>query len=641
MEDQHNTSDRPGLGSQRRQSTSQADTSASRNRRSYLNAANHDYLPMDPRVDPSDRFRSHVPELASNSNVAGLAHSSQQYVAPANSLGLMRQVTHRSAALEPSPYTSGNYNSPSQALLGGNQVHVPLYGVGTSSEPLANETSGRSQDSQSGHSGQGSPDSAASGSRPTVSQLPPSGNNGLKFRSLDEALAATENVFRQKLKEIVDDDVDEIERNKGFSVSKIVHALKHTGFMPAPDTKKDRTRTEINLDEKSKAEWQAWQEDARQAAINELQQKNAATNAELRAWQIIEEMVKIHRVGHRFTRQGKDIASKCSDRIDKAVQVIKDYALVRKKLLKGDNISNFCISPASYANTTVSTLWNNSSRGANKESNTPRPKGRRKTPTVNGATALRYEARAAVGKRKRAAKKGKTADVVEAEDTRSARDASSDAPRSNSETSPQPEEAEEAEEVEEADEEYLEGEVEEDAEEDDDAEAEEEFERQRAAPLSAYQQNLNAVFAPTNYGNESMLTHPFNPRGPGFDYLPEMDDSLQQPAPFENTHFQAPPFGTSTSPSVPGTAWANPQPPFNYHVSGATGVTSFTSGNMGLQPGVYPLSQGRQYGYGSSPSYRANSTGPSAMAVPGTSLSEPYDLHDIDQTPPSAKRRKP
>jgi hypothetical protein len=139
-----------------------------------------------------------------------------------------------------------------------------------------------------------------------------------------------------------------------------------------------------------------------------LSQPHAEELVELRAWEIIEEMIKIHRVGYRFTSLTTDQKLTCSGRIAKALQIIKDYAIVRKKLLENDRIPDFCVGPKQYASTTVVSFWSNCNKAAiaARSTTAPRNPAPQRIPVATGSVALRYQPRSALPtKKSKAAKK--------------------------------------------------------------------------------------------------------------------------------------------------------------------------------------------------------------------------------------------
>jgi hypothetical protein len=164
-----------------------------------------------------------------------------------------------------------------------------------------------------------------------------------------------------------------------------------------------------------------------------LSQPHAEELVELRAWEIIEEMIKIHRVGYRFTSPTMDQKLTCSGRIAKALQIIKDYAIVRKKLLENDRIPDFCVGPKQYAGTTVVNLWSNCNKAAIAASSTtaPRNPAPQRIPVATGSVALRYQPRSALPtKKSKAATKSAGEGRANVEDSSVEQESQSAAPRS-------------------------------------------------------------------------------------------------------------------------------------------------------------------------------------------------------------------
>jgi hypothetical protein len=230
--------------------------------------------------------------------------------------------------------------------------------------------------------------------------------DGLLFDSLEDSTAITEHLFRTTLREFPNDDVDDVERHKRQHVLSIVNALKHKGFLPPPQTKRT-TNNALKGGKKTKQQatvpttnyervmWQEWQESAQKSVDVHLNQDGSNESAEFHAWTVCEEMIKTHRVGYRFTEQRKDAKMKCSVRIGEAVRVIKEYAIVRDKLLKNDKIPNFCISPQAYANVTIYAHKNNSNRNkpADGDAEVPERTTTHRTVTMDGSVARRFKAR--------------------------------------------------------------------------------------------------------------------------------------------------------------------------------------------------------------------------------------------------------
>jgi hypothetical protein len=236
---------------------------------------------------------------------------------------------------------------------------------------------------------------------PTILNPPANEGDGLRFNSYADASSITDSLFRMPLKNALDDDdVDDVERDKRIHVSSIVDALKGNDvFLPPPESKKRGT---VATTPAQKANWQQWQESAQQVVEINLSQPHSKELVELRAWKIIEEMIKIHRTGHRLTDQTIDQEPTCSERIAKALQIIKDYAIVRKKLLDNDHIPDFCVGPKQYASTTVVSFWSNCNKAAiaARNATAPRNSAPQRIPVATGSVALGYQPRSALPTKK-------------------------------------------------------------------------------------------------------------------------------------------------------------------------------------------------------------------------------------------------
>jgi hypothetical protein len=241
------------------------------------------------------------------------------------------------------------------------QMHAP---------EVAHDNHSSSHGSPAHHAG------APAGTHLPNPELSPDENEVPLFDSCDHARAERDRLFRKPLA-IAGDDVEEVDQHRGRYVLAIVKALRHKDFLPPPETKKTRAKNAdgtkakktaaeliVNLSDSDKAKWLKWQQDGQAKVEAHLDQpkRKADTLFHYQAWEVVSEVIKIHRQGFLFTNKKTDEELKCSARIEEAVRVIKGYALVRSKLLDGDKISNFCISPQAYAKVTVEAFWNNSGR---------------------------------------------------------------------------------------------------------------------------------------------------------------------------------------------------------------------------------------------------------------------------------------
>jgi hypothetical protein len=276
------------------------------------------------------------------------------------------------------------------------------------------------------------PTIASTSRRPMIPNPPANESDGLRFDSYANASSVTERLFRRRLTGIPDnDDVDEVERDSRAHVSSIVDALKRNDiFLPPPQSK---GRSTVALTPTQKDNWKRWQDCAQQFVAVKLSQTHADELIELRAWHIIEEMIKIHRIGYRLISQTMDKKSICSERITKALQAIKDYAIVRKKLLEDDRISDFCGSPEQYASTTVVSLWNNRNRVLASSTTATRNSAPQRVQVATGSVARRYQPRSDLPtstRKRKAATKSAGEDVTNVEDSSVGQESQSAVPRS-------------------------------------------------------------------------------------------------------------------------------------------------------------------------------------------------------------------
>lgn len=216
-----------------------------------------------------------------------------------------------------------------------------------------------------------------------------------QFSSYEVAATAYERLYRQGL-ELPLDDVDAVAQAPQSHVQSLMDALSHLGHMEPPtewSTIMNKKKLRVTTTQVQRDDFSDWQERAEASLRQSHQQPNFDTEVAFRAWSIFREMIEVHRTGFRFTKQAKAKNLKCSDRIKAGVKIIKDYALIRKKLLEGDKIHDFCTNPKAYADTAVRHLRNNNTRrqakGDTNDPNAKKPGGRGKT-TVGGALWARH-----------------------------------------------------------------------------------------------------------------------------------------------------------------------------------------------------------------------------------------------------------
>ena len=227
--------------------------------------------------------------------------------------------------------------------------------------------------------------------------LPSLGRDGLYFDSYTDAFETVDLLLRESPEVIAEDDVAVVERDKRRHVKSIVDALLYDGYSVAPDSWKTDKGQVKPLDAAQKQDWDDWQ--LKSCGVVELQMEGtyADAAAEYRAWEIFNEIVKVHRIGSRFTGQSVDVRSTCAQRIELAVKYIRDYAIVRQKLLDGDSVFDFASCPRTYAEHTYRSRRNNKGRA-----NATGVKGRCSA-IANGAVTKRVMSRKDVAERKKKA----------------------------------------------------------------------------------------------------------------------------------------------------------------------------------------------------------------------------------------------
>ena len=192
----------------------------------------------------------------------------------------------------------------------------------------------------------------------TTTAILPRGTYGLRFDSYETAFATIDPMFRDSVT-IEDDDVLEVVQNKWKHVKSLVDAMRHDSFITAVDYKKTELGRAQTIDTQR---FDRWQNRAREVVDAHFTMPKADEKIECVAWQIFEEIVEVHRTGFRVTKQTSDSETKCSKHIEDAVGVIKDFALVRQKLLERGNIYDLATSPKAFASNIAQFHRNNSKR---------------------------------------------------------------------------------------------------------------------------------------------------------------------------------------------------------------------------------------------------------------------------------------
>lgn len=188
-------------------------------------------------------------------------------------------------------------------------------------------------------------------------------SRGLQFASWNDASKAYTARFRQKLN-ISDDDVDEVELNPHTHVKSLVEALKSEGFKHPPIERKqigDGRLAMRPVDEQVRQQYIEAYQRAEVGCNKILAEADSDLEVEYHAWNIFKECINVHRIG-RCNSTIRDLFVKCSERIQKAIQTIKDHSNVRRKMLEADDVPGFCANPDGYAYQVTRNLDNNIKR---------------------------------------------------------------------------------------------------------------------------------------------------------------------------------------------------------------------------------------------------------------------------------------
>jgi hypothetical protein len=326
---------------------------------------------------------------ANNQGVMSMANSSFTTPPFAHNPILQRPPTNAGLATQPSfPYRYGQAQqrestyipfpdalSDSDFTLNDSQIHpfqseqlAPAYNPLPFTHHGANTTQPQSMPSvaegpTSAFIGSSSPLDTATIELQSMTTVPALGTDGLRFSSRATASETCDLLYREVF-EIKDGDVIEVEQNERQHVKSFVKALKHKGFMAAPDTRMVGRGVMKTLNATEKQAWGHWQIGACKSVETRMSQPNADVNLERRAWEVFDEIVKAHKVGFRLSSLTKDDKSKCSQRIKEALQMIESHAILRQKILDGDKLSDFAVNPEDYARRTRTHHYNNADRAA-------------------------------------------------------------------------------------------------------------------------------------------------------------------------------------------------------------------------------------------------------------------------------------
>jgi hypothetical protein len=320
-------------------------------------------------------FRNYYENPRSN-----LAHHNSDQTALASSTTLNNPPFNSHHQDSAPTFTHTNYQSNlasaspliNLSLTNQSEHHHPARN--TSAIPIPNAAHAHTQRSTS-IATPGSPqagDASGAGAAAIVPRAMPSGPHppeadGLRFTSFETASAATDLIFRRPVK-VVLDDVAEVDKNKRHHVKSIIEALKHDDYMQAPyEWRGDRNKT-VPLTEIQKANWYKWQDKERKKVRLHMKMPKIDIKLECVAWEILAEILKVHRSGVKLSKQAIGSKSrKCSQRVQDALKIMRDWANVRLELINGDKISEFAGNPEGYATITFRSVRNNSNRKRGKK----------------------------------------------------------------------------------------------------------------------------------------------------------------------------------------------------------------------------------------------------------------------------------
>ena len=349
-------------------------------------------------------------------------HSTEDLFSPPRDNNLPTPFTYPSNLfLQPEHTQTHQYNSYHQPEQG-NPTEDPFStGSMTPQNIHAKTQRPANAESRSGssNSGSDSPASAAvSAPHPTTAKSTPEAD-GLQFTSYADAFAKVDPMFRDRVKvKPTDDDIVEVEQNAGHYVKLLVDALSCEDYMDAEDFRTTMTGVKKPSTAADVQAWDDWQDDTLEVVDGHFTMPNIEARVECIAWAIYEEILKVHRVGFRFTTLTADRKSKCSQRVMLAARAIRSTVMARQRILEGCDLSDLAAGPTAYASSTARNRRNNKGRkdkaqangggnvGAGNATATAQGRGQSsRSAKVSGAIAQRYMSRGTMALQKKAEKR--------------------------------------------------------------------------------------------------------------------------------------------------------------------------------------------------------------------------------------------
>ena len=206
----------------------------------------------------------------------------------------------------------------------------------------------------------------------TIAETFNSDTFNLTYASPDQARG---HAFRRIPLAIDNDDVAQVKANEAEHVKEIMRAIANPDFLgPEKQKRGDRKLTQEEQDE-----WNRWQNDSSvvvEDALANFDKPSLMRQIEAKAWLIYEEIVKVHESGYRPS-ENVDVESKCSRRLERAIECIESFTLVREDILKFMDVHEFAASPKAYGDKKVGSCWVNLKKKQNKAAlSTAQPKSK-------------------------------------------------------------------------------------------------------------------------------------------------------------------------------------------------------------------------------------------------------------------------
>jgi hypothetical protein len=192
--------------------------------------------------------------------------------------------------------------------------------------------------------------------------------------------------------DVIDDDRDLVVARPQYWVPLIAQAFESTqaskdDFLAEPD---DGTR----LTEEGKAEWKRWQgehDNKVWCILNTRGEEDAPRFVQSCAYIFYDLVLEAHEQGKGLPHVGKTISNpgpninlKCSERLNEAIAVLKNFPIVRYDFLRQDRLDGLAANPLGFVNRKIENMWVNYKKKPNTgpvkiEPVKPEPAGKKRT----------------------------------------------------------------------------------------------------------------------------------------------------------------------------------------------------------------------------------------------------------------------